>query len=134
MKDTFAIGEKLRKLRDFHHYTQEYVASQIGVAQNTYSQYESGSLSIDREKLEKVASLYKVDVNLFFSPEPLTFNLHGDHGTQVAKVGNDLVQNQPHAGQELTHKMWSHIEERSKCLEELFAKTLEVFDRMAKRE
>ena len=90
--DPFGAGDKLRKLREYEDWTQEYVAAQMGIAKNTLSDYELSKVRISREKLELAAALFEVDVNLFFSPDPLTFNLHGNHGTQVARVGNDLVQ------------------------------------------
>lgn len=131
--DPFYAGDKLRKLREFHNYTQEYVAEVLGIKPNTLSDYERSKVRISREKLELAAQLFKVDVGLFFSPDPLTFNLHGDHGTQVGHVGNDLVQEQNNRDDAMFKRLMDHVEERSRKLEELYARTIDLFDRFTRR-
>ena len=88
-EDPFGIGEKLRKLREYHNFTQEYVAEQLNVRPNTLSDYEHGKVRVSREKLELAAQLFKVDVNLFFSREPLTFNISDGRG---ATNGYNVIQ------------------------------------------
>jgi len=129
--DPFGAGDKLRKLREYEDWTQEYVAAQMGIAKNTLSDYELSKVRISREKLELAAALFKVDVNLFFSPDPLTFNLHGNHGTQVARVGNDLVQH--NVPIELFEKWINEDREERKIMLDFMRQQADVIRTMSER-
>ena len=36
------LSQRLKELRKLHNYTQDYVASMLGVVRQTYSHYETG--------------------------------------------------------------------------------------------
>ena len=55
--------ERMRDLRQDHDYTQKYVANFLGVAQNTYSQYESDKRPIPVEYIIALCDLYKVSAD-----------------------------------------------------------------------
>ena len=50
-------------LRQDNDYTQEYVAKYLGVAQNTYSQYESDNRPIPLEYIVTLCDLYEVSAD-----------------------------------------------------------------------
>lgn len=129
-EDPFGIGDKLRKLREYNNYTQEYVAEQLNVRPNTLSDYERGKVRVSREKLELASKLFQVDMNLFFSQEPLTFNIRDGRG---ATNGYNVIQDLHISNEKLNERLLAHIEERSKRTEDLFAKTLELFEQVMKR-
>lgn len=54
---------KLKELRKVHGYTQDYVASALGVVRQTYSHYETGSRTPNSETLFKLAGLYNISVD-----------------------------------------------------------------------
>lgn len=54
---------KLRELRKVYGYTQDYVASALGVVRQTYSHYETGKRTPDHETLFKLAGLYNISVD-----------------------------------------------------------------------
>jgi transcriptional regulator with XRE-family HTH domain len=58
----------LRVLREINNYTQEYVASQIGVDQSTYSKIERNPRVLKAEQVEKLAQLYDVGVGDILAP------------------------------------------------------------------
>lgn len=90
----------LRLLREIKNYTQEYVASQIGVDQSTYSKIERTPKIIDSEQAKKLAELYDVGVgdilspgvtilfsNSTFSDKGYVHNLHEEiHNAALEKV------------------------------------------------
>ena len=90
----------LRVLREINNYTQEYVASQIGVDQSTYSKIERNPKIIKGEQAEKLAELYDVGVgdilspgvtisfsNSTFSDKGYVHNLHEEiHNAALEKV------------------------------------------------
>ncbi len=55
--------ENIRSLRIDHGYTQAQVAEYLHVKQNTYSQYEIGTLNYPIEALIKLADFYGVSVD-----------------------------------------------------------------------
>lgn len=55
--------ENIRSLRIDHNLTQKQVAQQLGISQNTYSQYEIGVLNYPVDALIKLADLYGVSVD-----------------------------------------------------------------------
>ena len=62
MKSTL-LSKRLKELRKVNNYTQDYVASALGVVRQTYSHYETGKRTPNSEALYKLAGLYKISVN-----------------------------------------------------------------------
>ena len=57
------LSIKIKELRKAHGYTQDYVASAIGVIRQTYSHYETGKRTPNPEILFKIAGLYNISVD-----------------------------------------------------------------------
>ena len=55
--------ENIRNLRIDNGYTQKEVAQQLGISQNTYSQYEVGVLNYPVDTLMILADFYGVSVD-----------------------------------------------------------------------
>lgn len=55
--------ENIRNLRIDNGYTQKQIAEQLGISQNTYSQYEVGVLNYPVEALMILADFYGVSVD-----------------------------------------------------------------------
>lgn len=56
------LGEKLRELRKINGYTQDYVASYLGLVRQTYSHYETGKRTPGSEVLYKLSGLYHISI------------------------------------------------------------------------
>lgn len=63
--------EDVRKAKGF---TQEYVASAVGVATSSYNQYETGARSIPAEIAEKIATVLGVEREEIFLPVKFTIS------------------------------------------------------------
>ncbi len=61
------VRENLIKLRKEHKYTQMELAEKIGYSDKAISRWETGEVNPDIETLEKLSSLYGVDITVFFS-------------------------------------------------------------------
>ena len=59
------LPQKLKELRKANGYTQDYVASFLGVVRQTYSHYETGHRTPSSETLYKLAGLYNVSIEDF---------------------------------------------------------------------
>ena len=55
------IGSKIRKVRELKGFTQEYLASKIGVSQNAVSKIEKGQIKIDDKLFTTIANALEVD-------------------------------------------------------------------------
>ncbi len=72
------IGEKLRKIRDFYGYTQQFVADEIGVSTSQYCKYEKDETPVTIETLEKISAVYKLtQVDILSWDERQVFNFMG---------------------------------------------------------
>ena len=58
-----SLSTKLRELRKAHDYTQDYVASALGVVRQTYANYETGLRKPSPETLFKLAGLYNISTD-----------------------------------------------------------------------
>ena len=55
------VGIKIRKLRELKGYSQEYVASQLGMVQTNYSKIERGETKdMTVKRLEEIAKVLEV--------------------------------------------------------------------------
>ena len=57
------VFRNLRGMREQANLTQEQVAKILGIAQNTYSQYENGKIALVDEHLLKLADFYRTSVD-----------------------------------------------------------------------
>ena len=57
------VYKNIRALREDNDFTQATLASVLGVAQNTYSQYENGVIEWTASSLIKLADFYSVSVD-----------------------------------------------------------------------
>lgn len=70
-------GNKLRLLREFRNYSQEYVAKKLGITQNTYSRVENNQTRVTTERLHQIAQILDVPVGELVSNDELV--IHFDH-------------------------------------------------------
>ena len=61
-KEMQRVAIKIRKAREFKNYSQEYLASKIGISQNAYSKLELGYSKITLDRFFHIATLLEVDV------------------------------------------------------------------------
>ena len=54
---------RLKDIREDHDLTQREVAEYLHIRQNTYSQYETGVISLTAEVLIKLADYYNVSID-----------------------------------------------------------------------
>lgn len=60
-KEMQRIAFKIRKVREYKNYSQEYLASKIGISQNAYSKIELGYSKITLDRLFHIANLLDVE-------------------------------------------------------------------------
>lgn len=55
--------EKLKKQRRSLHYSQEFIANQLGISQKAYSDIENGKSTLKREYITKLAELLEIQIS-----------------------------------------------------------------------
>lgn len=69
MKQTNVVGSNLKALREANGYTQEQVASFLGVQRSAYANYETGDREAPIELLEKASKLMGCELELLFDED-----------------------------------------------------------------
>lgn len=72
------IHEKIRFIRQSKGFTQEYVAEQLGLSVNGYSNIERGETDIQFSRLEKIAHIFGVTINdiINYGETKIIYNIH----------------------------------------------------------
>ncbi|MNK08721.1 antitoxin HipB [compost metagenome] len=60
-KEMQRIALRIRKVREYKNFSQEYLATKIGISQNAYSKIELGYSKITLDRLFHIAKLLDVD-------------------------------------------------------------------------
>lgn len=89
------IGEKIRKIRVLKGLSQEYLANQIGVSQNSLSKIELGETKISEKRLHQISIVLELHPN-----EIINFN-----EALIFKNDNSISENV-----KLTNRINSHEE------------------------
>lgn len=86
------IGTKIKRLREDKHLSQNELAFELGIAQGTLHNIESGnSKKIDFLLMDKVCQFFDKDFE-YFLDAGMVNNVHENHG-QVGEIG--IVNNFP---------------------------------------
>ena len=70
--NTYMTGQKLRLLREYRNYSQEYIAEKLGITQNAYSRIENNQTRLTADRLEKLAIILDISpLELLSEREPV---------------------------------------------------------------
>ncbi|MBN9386270.1 MAG: helix-turn-helix transcriptional regulator [Chitinophagaceae bacterium] len=81
-------GQKLRLLREFRNYSQEYIAEKLGITQHAYSRIENNLTKLTAERLGRLAAILNIPpLELLSDKEPvISFS---DSGSSAASIKED---------------------------------------------
>ncbi len=69
------IHDKIRKIRDYKGFTQDYMAEKLSLSQKAYSKIERGEVKLDWNRINEIALLLEVSpVDLVSNDYIFTFN------------------------------------------------------------
>jgi transcriptional regulator with XRE-family HTH domain len=114
-------GMKLKMVREMRGMTQEGVAQRLGIAQNTYSKYETNQIKISAEVLQKLAEVFEVSPMDLMSPQPAVINFEQNHGNVIGHVEN-LITSQKELYEQMLASKDAEIERLVKLLDSIMAK------------
>ncbi|EFV74469.1 MULTISPECIES: helix-turn-helix domain-containing protein [Cytobacillus] len=111
------LGDRLKKLRNDHNWTQEDVARKLELSRGTYAHYEINKRQPDYDTLKKLSEIFDVSIdylitgNKYSSSEDEMWKEFLDPKTQV--FFKDLLDAPEEKIQELI-KFWEIIRDRDK--------------------
>src|SRR5208282_5901614 len=84
--DRKTLGERLREAREYLGFSQDQVATFLGVSRSALSLMESGQRKVDALELKKLAGLYKRPVGFFTGEAAEEFSFGSDVKHLARKV------------------------------------------------
>ena len=66
MEERLTIAKNIKRMREASNYTQENIASFLGIGRSAYSNYETGDRELPLPFMEKLADLYGCDAYLMY--------------------------------------------------------------------
>jgi transcriptional regulator with XRE-family HTH domain len=95
--DRKALGERLREAREYLGFSQDQVATFLGVSRSALSLMETGQRKVDALELKKLAGLYKRPVAFFTGEEAEEVSF----GTDVKHLARQVSELSPDDREEL---------------------------------
>ena len=107
-------------VRELRGLSQENIAARLGIAQNTYSKYETNQTKITVEMLEKIADILEVSPMDLMSQQPAIVNFQPNQGTQQS-IGHvdTVINNQKELYEQLVLSKDAEIERMQKIIDRL---------------
>jgi len=68
-------GLRIKKIREFRNFNQDYMADKLDISQNAYSKIENGTSKISTDRLEQVAKVLDVPVESLLGSDRNIFNI-----------------------------------------------------------
>ena len=69
MEEKLTIAKNIKMMREASKYTQENIASFLGINRSAYSNYELGTRELPLEYMEKLADLYGCDAFILYEED-----------------------------------------------------------------
>ncbi len=69
MEERLTIAKNIKMMREASGYTQDNIASFLGINRSTYSNYELGTRELPLEHMEKLADLYGCDAYVLYEED-----------------------------------------------------------------
>lgn len=69
MEERNIIARNIKRMREASNYTQDSVATFLGIGRSAYSNYETGLRELPLEHMEKLADLYGCDAYLMYEED-----------------------------------------------------------------
>jgi transcriptional regulator with XRE-family HTH domain len=108
---------KIKKIREYNNFSQNYMAEQLNISQSAYAKIESGSIALTEDKLRKIAQILKVDMDKLLSSEDLVFNIHNNTLNDNASIIKELNSKQNELYERLLKEKDNTIEQLKKEVE-----------------
>lgn len=104
------VTDKIKSIRMNKGYSQEFMASKIGVSQRAYSKIENEETKLDIDKLLKISDILEVEPSELLSGEFNQTNNFNNYKTITNAVVNNYAKAQDEFNKELIQLLKEEIE------------------------
>lgn len=74
------IGQKIKKIREIKGFKQDYMADQLEISQQSYSNIESNKIDVPFSKITQIAEVFGMRIeDMVAFDEKFVFNMTGNH-------------------------------------------------------
>ncbi len=122
------IGTRIKRLRESKNWTQEFMASQLKISQNTYSRLENENVKLSTERLKQIATILDVPAEYLLNSEAPVYNFHNENASiKYAGHIENIYEDQKEVFQNsirVLEDQLKHYQQENKRLMVLLEKTL----------
>jgi transcriptional regulator with XRE-family HTH domain len=122
------LGQRIKRLRESRNYTQEFMANNLKISQNSYSRIESENVKLTTDRLKNIAQILDVPVELLITNEAPNFSIHNSTVDKYYGFINNLHEEQ----KEITQNSFRILEEQLKHLQQENIKLLNLLEKTIK--
>jgi transcriptional regulator with XRE-family HTH domain len=119
------LGTRIKKMRESRNWTQEFMASQLKISQNSYSRIESENVKLSTERLKEIADIFEVPAELILSNEAPNFSVNNSTVEKYYAFINNLQEDQKEILQksiQILEEQLKHYQQENKRLMSLVEK------------
>ena len=99
------VHEKIRKLRETKHWSQEEMAEKMSMSLNGYAKIERGETKLNLHKLEQIANIFNIDVlELIKNDDKNVLFFMNDHNTNYYGSNENLTSEIDRLKLTISHK------------------------------
>jgi len=90
---------RIKKIREYRNYTQQFMADSLELSQNAYCKIENGTTKLTIDRLEEIATILDVPVDSILSSQNQTFNIQNNdklygHIENLYEANKELLEKQ----------------------------------------
>jgi transcriptional regulator with XRE-family HTH domain len=90
---------RIKKIREYRNYTQQYMADSLELSQNAYCKIENGTTKLTIDRLENIATILDVPLESILSSSNQTFNIQNNdklygHIENLYEANKELLEKQ----------------------------------------
>ena len=116
---------KIKKRRNELQYSQEYMASKLGISQPAYANLENGETKLNTKRLEKIATILEVDM-IDLLDNNTTINTFNNNAENTYGIVENLYQD----NKDYTDKIIKQLETDKEQLQKENNRLLSIIERI----
>lgn len=122
------VGQRIKKLREAKNLTQEFMANNLKISQNSYSRIETENTKLTTDRLSEIAEILNVPTEFILNTQSPIYNFHNENA-RIKYSGNieNIYEDQKETYQntiKILEEQLKHYQQENKRLMTLVEKVL----------
>jgi transcriptional regulator with XRE-family HTH domain len=121
------VGQRIKKLREAKNLTQEFMANNLKISQNSYSRIETENTKLTTEHLSEIATILEVPAELIISNEAPSYTINNQNVDKYYTHIENLYEDQKEMHQtsiKILEDQLKHYQQENKRLMGLVEKMM----------